>query len=511
MTTIDIPTLTRTDFVSNQEVRWCPGCGDYAILAQMQKILPEIGVAKENIVFISGIGCSSRFPYYMNTYGIHSIHGRAPTLASGLKVANPDLSVWVITGDGDALSIGGNHLIHALRRNIDINIILFNNRIYGLTKGQYSPTSMQGTKTKSSPLGSLEQPLNPISVAIASEATFIARSVDVHTQHLQDILKQAAEHKGTAFVEIFQNCLIFNDGAWEHVTDRKIRDENILSLEHGKPMVFGKNLDKGIRMNGIIPEVVSLGNGFSEADLLVHDQESNSTHLAYMLSRMQPPNFPTPMGVFRKVERSTYEQGLMHQVEEAIAQRGKGDLKKLFHSADTWVVTSSSSQSHMANQDTELHTLDEAYVDDIEKPLVEPSYSAHSLATDPLSELQPHVPISLGPDATLDEVVVTMRANNIGSILIVDQDGKLAGVFTEHDLLKKAACEIQDLTTVRVRDYMTPNPTALTADAPIAHALHLMSIHGFRHLPIVDSQGRPIGIISFRDVVAFIEHTVMGN
>ncbi|HNB54584.1 MAG TPA: 2-oxoacid:ferredoxin oxidoreductase subunit beta, partial [Anaerolineales bacterium] len=263
--------LTRQDFVSDQEVRWCPGCGDYAILAQMQKVLPDIGVPKENIVFISGIGCSSRFPYYMNTYGIHSIHGRAPTLASGLKAANPDLSVWVITGDGDALSIGGNHLIHAIRRNIDIKIILFNNRIYGLTKGQYSPTSLQGAKTKSSPVGSIEQPLNPLSLALASEATFVARSADVYGKHLQDVLMAAAEHKGTAFVEVLQNCLIFNDGAWNHLTDRAIKDENVLSLEHGKPLIFGKNLDKGIRMNGMTPEVVNLADGFTEEDLLVHD------------------------------------------------------------------------------------------------------------------------------------------------------------------------------------------------------------------------------------------------
>ncbi|MDX1523673.1 MAG: 2-oxoacid:ferredoxin oxidoreductase subunit beta, partial [Anaerolineae bacterium] len=263
--------LTRKDFVSDQTVRWCPGCGDYAILAQMQKVLPDLGIPKEKIVFISGIGCSSRFPYYMNTYGIHSIHGRAPTLATGLKIANPDLSVWVITGDGDGLSIGGNHLIHVLRRNVDVNIILFNNRIYGLTKGQYSPTSLRGHKSKSSPMGSVEQSLNPLSVAIGAEATFVARTVDTNIKHLAETLKRAAAHKGTSFVEIYQNCVIFNDNAWSYATDANTRDENILMLEHGKPLIYGKNLDKGICLNGLNPEAVSLDD-VSESELLVHDE-----------------------------------------------------------------------------------------------------------------------------------------------------------------------------------------------------------------------------------------------
>ena len=240
--------LTVKDFKSDQMVRWCPGCGDYAILAQMQKVLPDLGIPKENIVFISGIGCSSRFPYYMNTYGIHSIHGRAPTLATGLKIANPDLSVWVITGDGDGLSIGGNHLLHALRRNIDVNIILFNNRIYGLTKGQYSPTSLPGHKTKSSPMGSLEQSFNPLSVAIGAEATFVARTVDTNVKHMAETLKRAAAHKGTSFVEIYQNCVIFNDKAFGYATDSQTKEENVLMLDHGQPMIFGKNSDKGIRL-----------------------------------------------------------------------------------------------------------------------------------------------------------------------------------------------------------------------------------------------------------------------
>ena len=330
--------LTRKDLVSDQTVRWCPGCGDYAILAQMQRVLPELGIPREKIVFISGIGCSSRFPYYMNTYGIHSIHGRAPTLATGLKLANPDLTVFVITGDGDGLSIGGNHLLHAMRRNVNINIILFNNRIYGLTKGQYSPTSLPGTKTKSSPMGTLEQAFNPISVALGAEATFIARTVDVEQKHMGEVLRRAAEHKGMAFVEIFQNCLIFNDGTFANVTDKEVKDDNRLLLEHGKPMIFGKNLDKGIRMGRCLePEVVPLGE-VDPSQLLIHDEHAESPNLAFMLSRMTNPAFPVPIGVFRQVMHATYEEGVLSQVEQARSTRGPGRLSDLYSTSETWTV-----------------------------------------------------------------------------------------------------------------------------------------------------------------------------
>lgn len=337
--TATMPNLTRKDFVSDMEVRWCPGCGDYAILAQVQRILPDIGLPREKIVFISGIGCSSRFPYYMNTYGIHSIHGRAPTLATGLKAVQPDLSVWVITGDGDGLSIGGNHLLHAMRRNVDIKILLFNNRIYGLTKGQYSPTSVRGTVTKSSPMGSVEQAFNPLRVAIASEATFVARSIDVHTRHLAEVLLRAAEHKGTAFVEVYQNCRIFNPDTWAYATDAKVKADNTLVLEHGKPLIFGKNQDKGIRLRGITPEVVTLGNGVTEAGLLVHDEQAPAPNLAYLLTTMDYPDLPVPIGVFRDVDRPTYEEMLHEQVETATRQRGAGDLATLYSSVDTWTVS----------------------------------------------------------------------------------------------------------------------------------------------------------------------------
>jgi len=301
--------LNRKDFVSDQTVRWCPGCGDYSILAQMQKVLPEIGIAKEDIVFISGIGCSSRFPYYMDTYGIHSIHGRAPTLATGLAVANPDLNIWVVTGDGDGLSIGGNHLLHAMRRNVNINILLFNNRIYGLTKGQYSPTSRTGHKTKSSPMGSIEQPLNPIAMALAAESTFVARSIDTHTQHLGEVLKRAAAHKGTSFVEIYQNCVIFNPTEWEGLDDRRTRDDNILYLEHGMPMVFGKDRNKAVRLNGFRPEVVEIENELDIDDVVIHD--ATSQQLAFLISSMEFPQYPAPMGIIRDVQQTLSLHRLM--------------------------------------------------------------------------------------------------------------------------------------------------------------------------------------------------------
>jgi len=330
--------LTPNDYASAQDVRWCPGCGDYAILAQMKKVLANLQIPREKLVFVSGIGCSSRFPYYLETYGIHSIHGRAPTIATGLKAVRPDLSVWVITGDGDGLSIGGNHLLHCIRRNLDINIILFNNRIYGLTKGQYSPTSLVGKVTKSSPMGTIDNPLHILSVAIGCEATFVARTVDVYSQHLGMVLQRAAEHRGTSFVEVYQNCVVFNDGAFDYATERESRADWTLELEHGKPLVFGKNRDKGIRLNGLDPEVVTLGNGITEKDLLVHDEQAPQPSLAYLLTRMHYPEFPEPIGVFRAVDRPRYDERLNAQVQAAIEKQGPGDLDALFREGDTWRI-----------------------------------------------------------------------------------------------------------------------------------------------------------------------------
>jgi 2-oxoglutarate ferredoxin oxidoreductase subunit beta len=331
--------LTKKDFESNQDVRWCPGCGDYAVLAQIQKLMPQLGIPRENFAFISGIGCSSRFPYYMETYGMHGIHGRAPAIASGLKLARPELSVWVVTGDGDALAIGGNHFIHAMRRNVDLKIILLNNRIYGLTKGQYSPTSELGMKTKTTPLGNIDRPFSPTAVALGAGATFVARTVDTDQAHMAQVLKRAAEHKGAAFVEIFQNCIVFNDGAYDAITDKSVRDDARLLLEHGKPLVFGKSKDKGIRLRGLEPEVVTIGEGgVSSADLVMHDESAEHSGLAFFLSQFDAPKFPVPLGVFRAVRQPTYEEMNMQLHADAEARKGRGTLAGLFNSGDTWTI-----------------------------------------------------------------------------------------------------------------------------------------------------------------------------
>ncbi|MDE3057250.1 MAG: 2-oxoacid:ferredoxin oxidoreductase subunit beta [Bacteroidota bacterium] len=326
------------DFQSDQDVRWCPGCGDYSILAQTQRILPDLNIPREKMVFISGIGCSSRFPYYMETYGFHGIHGRATAIASGLKMARPDLSIWVITGDGDGLSIGGNHMIHLMRRNIDVNVILFNNQIYGLTKGQYSPTSEKGKVTKSTPLGSIDYPFNPASLALGSSCTFVARSMDRDPKHMQTVLKRAAEHKGTSFVEMYQNCNVFNDGAFFTFTEKESRDENVLYLEHGKPLIFGKEKDKGIHLDGFTPTVVSLKDGkHSVSDLIVHNEKDST--LAFILANMTyQENLPRPIGIFQSLERPTYDAMMTQQIESSIEKRGKGTMEKLLNAGETWTI-----------------------------------------------------------------------------------------------------------------------------------------------------------------------------
>jgi len=336
---IDVKTLSREDFVTDQEPRWCPGCGDYSILAQIRKVLPEIGVPRENIVWVSGIGCSSRFPYYVNTYGIHGIHGRAAAIASGVKLSNPDLSVWVATGDGDSLSIGGNHFIHLFRRNIDINMVLFNNQIYGLTKGQYSPTSEHGKITKSSPLGSIEHPFNPVALAIASGATYVARSMDRDPHHLTEVLKKAAMHKGTSFVEVYQNCNIFNDGAFQHLTDKKVKADNVIYLEDGKPLIYGSNQDKGLAFNGIFFDSLDLSKGDKESDVMIYNENEYDSSIAFAIAKMTySPDKPTPVGVFRSVHVPLYETQMTQQIEDHIAAKGKGDLKTLLTMGEVWSV-----------------------------------------------------------------------------------------------------------------------------------------------------------------------------
>ena len=336
MNEIQTPPLTKKDFESDQAVRWCPGCGDYAILAQTQKKMPSFGRKREEFVFVAGIGCSSRFPYYMDTYGMHTIHGRAPAFATGLKVARPELSVWIVTGDGDGLSIGGNQLLHMLRRNIDVNVLLFNNRIYGLTKGQYSPTSEQGKVTKSTPFGSPDMPLNPMLFALSAGATFIARTFDVDAKGMQETIKAAAKHKGTSFVEIYQNCNIFNDGAFSAVKDRSARDDRILRLKHGEILTFGKEQKKGIRLRGLKPVIVNLDEGVNEKELLVHDQYCEDSTLANLLSGFDYPDFPVPMGVLRQVENTPYEVKIEQQIKTQIEKNGVGDLADLLRGNQVW-------------------------------------------------------------------------------------------------------------------------------------------------------------------------------
>ncbi len=330
--------LTFKHYKSNQDVRWCPGCGDFSILTAIQKSLAVRQVQRENIVVVSGIGCSSRFPYYMETYGIHSIHGRAPAVATGVKLANPDLEVWVITGDGDALSIGGNHFLHSIRRNIGLKIVLFNNQIYGLTKGQVSPTSELGKKTKSTPYGSIENPVHAICVALGAEITFAARAIYNDPKMLQEILERAGQHRGTAFVEVYQDCAVYNHETFSYLTDRATRDDNILFLEHGKPMIFGKGRDKGIRLRGMDPEIVKLGQGITEKDLLVHDEHCESSTLAFLLSRMHHPHFPTPLGIFRDVEKPALEDLMREQIAATTRKLGAGDLNRLLATGDIWTV-----------------------------------------------------------------------------------------------------------------------------------------------------------------------------
>ncbi len=332
-------TLTRDDFTSDLEPRWCPGCGDYSILAQMKKVLPELGVPKENFVFVSGIGCSSRFPYYVDTYGVHGIHGRAPAIATGIKLANPDLKVFVITGDGDGLSIGGNHFIHLCRRNVDITVILFNNRIYGLTKGQYSPTSVKGQITKSSPYGVIENPFNPVKMALAAGATFVARTIDREVKHLAEMIRLAAEHKGTSVLEVYQNCVIFNDGAFKSLTDKATKKENVVFMENGKPLIFGNNNDKALNWTCNNYEIIKIDENTNTEGLIKHDATAGHAAAEFALADLNEiPGMPTPIGVFRDIKEPTYEDLLHDQIEQVTKKKGKGDLHQLLFSGNTYVI-----------------------------------------------------------------------------------------------------------------------------------------------------------------------------
>jgi 2-oxoglutarate ferredoxin oxidoreductase subunit beta len=508
--------LTRRDFTSDQAVRWCPGCGDYAILAQIQKTLPDLGIPRENIVFISGIGCSSRLPYYMNTYGIHSIHGRAPTLATGLKCARPELQVWVTTGDGDALAIGGNHFLHALRRNIDINLVLFNNRIYGLTKGQYSPTSEIGKRTKSSPDGSIENPVNPIGVAIGAEASFIARTVDSFQKHMAGVLGRAARHSGAALIEVAQNCKIFNNGGWAHLTDPDIKADNVLFLEHGEQMRFGKSMEKGIRLNGLTPEVVDAAD-VDERELLVHDECATEPTLAYFLSRMGPPDFPTPVGVFRAVQKPVYDQQLMSQVQAA-RERHPSDLNALYRQGETWAVPAAALDGTRCPlcEHPNLPGADECELCLASLTDEEPSAAeaqdriVRSLREDRVEQLKPAKAASVRETETVETALRVMRDGRIGCVLVTGEEGRITGVFTERDVLTRVAAEGLDPAKAKVREVMTSNPETVKPDHPLAHVVHLMMVGDLRYLPLVDDRGSAAGVITSRGLIDYIASLVIG-
>ena len=433
--------LTRQDFVSSSEVRWCPGCGDYAVLNAVQNVLPRLGIPKEKYVFVSGIGCSSRFPYYLDTYGFHSIHGRAPTIATGVKVANPELSVWVITGDGDGLSIGGNHLIHALRRNLDINIILLNNRIYGLTKGAVqSDLPKRGKITKTSPYGVIDEPINPLRIALASEASFVARAVDTDPKHIAEVLEAGAEHKGTSFVEILQSCVIFNKKAWTDISDRASRDDRLLYLEQGKPLIFGEKRNKGIMFRCADPAVVTIGEqGITKKDLLVHDMHREDPVYASILTRLNYPDFPLPVGIFRSVKKPVYEVELEGQIKEVTALKGRRNLQALLRGSEYWTVSGngqsikrSSGISSLANDESQV--MDE---------------QAHLLlsSTDPLTaSLKTKVgkifydydykrTKILSPRDSIGKAIANFKAAHMECILVGDEK-RLYGILSERDIIQ---------------------------------------------------------------------------
>lgn len=487
---LEMTKLTKADFVSDQNVRWCPGCGDYSILANVQKVMPEIGVPREKIIFISGIGCSSRFPYYMNTYGFHTIHGRAPAVATGLKVTRPDLSVWVVTGDGDGLSIGGNHLIHVIRRNVDLNILLFNNRIYGLTKGQYSPTSELGKNTKSTPWGSADSPLEPIRLALASGASFVARSLDVDPKGLQSVLKAAPAHKGTSFIEIYQNCNIYNDNAFIYISERSVREERMLQLEHGKPLIFGKNKDKGIRLNQLRPQVVELGNGITEEDLIVHDV--TNPIMAELLSQLNYPEFPVPMGILYQKERDTYENLLAAKVEQQVAQKGPGDLRQLLYSGQVWEISAVQIGQEL-DADDDLQDID---------ILPELPKEEKSLMEQPIRVLNPPEALVVAPTDSVAHAIEQMQKKNYGCVHIQENE-RLIGIFTDGDIVNKVIGHDLDLKAMPISQLMTPNPVCAELKDTIAFAFNQMVIAGSHHLPILDD-GKPVGFTSAQGLLAYI-------
>ncbi|GEM_PF-3391 len=508
----------KDDFVSGQDVRWCPGCGDYAILSVMQKTLADrTTTARENHIFISGIGCSSRFPYYMNTYGFHTIHGRAPAIATGLKCVRPELTVWVVTGDGDGLSIGGNHLIHCMRRNVDLNILLVNNEIYGLTKGQYSPTSKFGKVAKSTPEGSIDYPINPLCIAIAAEATFIARTVDSDPRHMGQVLAAAMEHKGVSFVEIYQNCVIFNKDTHLPIVGRENRDDRAVYLEHGKPLIFGKNKDKGVRMNGLGAEIVDLAAHPEEAkNVIVHDAFDPSPARAYILTQMTYPDMPVPFGVFRSIEKPSYEAMMDEQTRHAVKTRGAGDLEKLLYNEEVWTVEKKA-KAAMPVPDKRFidsTTSEKNYWHSEEQAQILQGKSLEGVAPkDRLSRkimnervadfISKVPPIIVSPKTPMQEVVDRMQANPTKGCVLVCEGEKLVGILSIRDILLKIAGKVPDLTQYPVERAMTAKPEYLSKDAPLSFALHKMFIGKFRHVPVLDGD-KPIGVVSTRDLIDYL-------
>jgi 2-oxoglutarate ferredoxin oxidoreductase subunit beta len=503
--------LTRKDFVSSSEVRWCPGCGDYAVLNAVQNVLPQLGIPKEKFVFVSGIGCSSRFPYYMDTFGFHTIHGRAPTIATGIKVANPELSVWVITGDGDGLSIGGNHLVHALRRNLDMNIILLNNKIYGLTKGQYSPTSDKGQITKTSPYGVIEEPLNPLRIALASEATFIGRTVDTDPKHITEVLKIGAEHKGTAFVEILQSCVIFNKKAWADISDRSCRADRLLYLKHGKPLIFGEKKNKGIMLRGADPVVVTLGEqGVGKKDLVVHDMYREDPNYASMLTEMASPDFPLPVGIYRAVKKPVYEVELEAQIKSVTALKGRRNLQALLRGSEYWTVTNqgksierSSSISSLANDESQV--MDE---------------QIHTLlkSTDPLTaSLKTTIgkifydydykrSKMLSPRDSISTAIAHFKAAKIECILVGDSK-QLYGILSERDIIQNVVLTAIDRDRQPISSIMRPVYEIMEESNSIGDVINILSISGHRHVPLRLKDGG-FGLVTIRQILRFIHDTV---
>ena len=507
------PRLTRKDFVAPDRPRWCPGCGDYAILNALQNTLPELGIPKERFVMISGIGCSSRLPYYMDTYGFHTIHGRAPAVATGVKLANPDLSVWVITGDGDGLSIGTNHLVHLLRRNLDINVLLFNNRIYGLTKGQYSPTSERGLVTKSSPAGSIEAPLNPSGLALAAEAGFVARTVDTNPRHMAEVFAAAARHRGTSFIEIFQNCITFHNRTWETIAGREVRDDRMLFLEHGKPLVFGKERDKGIRLNGLRLEVVEIGGDVREEDLLVHDVAEPNPAYAYLLTQMSHPEFPSPVGVLRAVSRPTFEGELRRGITEGVRAKGRGDLQKLLLGDDHWRVTDGGRRVEMGRARIQRAGEEERIMEDriryVDRARSDPLAAALLTPIREIYESYAYKRVKrVSPDATVAEVIPLFKAFNVG-FLLVEKDGRPEGLLSERDIVMHVVLREVDRERTRVSALLEPGLDALGGDQTVADAINLLAHRDDTNVVLRLAGGR-YGVVTTKQILWFI-HDAMNR